>query len=150
MAEEREFVSLTKALYSTIQKNGVKGATEILKRINKSNPAKNYQLRMVDFIIEEVVNTYDTVYEDLTTNYVYKDNRDARTTCFFLMKRHVGLTNGEIANHFKRKQPALVTFALNDVKNKNPKIAQDKKFMQKLDKIEKRVLEFRNKLLENA
>ena len=137
---EKNIVTIVKEFYLTIQKYGYR------KVLNKLNELKlptfsQYENNIQNKIIYLVTSEYNSNIHELTKNNVRGDLGEARSMCIVLLKKYLNIINSQIAIIFKRDTHSMVSNALNKHKNKSKNIINEKKYLDKYKRIERRLLQ---------
>tara|TARA_Y100001972_G_C7543539_1_gene273410 strand:- start:160 stop:621 length:462 start_codon:yes stop_codon:yes gene_type:complete len=137
---EKNIVTIVKEFYLTIQKYGYR------KVLNKLNELKlptfsQYENNIQNKIIYLVTSEYNSNIHELTKNNVRGDLGEARSMCIVLLKKYLNVSHSQIAIIFKRDTHSMVSNALNKHKNKSKNISNEKKYLDKYKRIERRLLQ---------
>ena len=137
---EKNIVTIVKEFYLTIQKYGYR------KVLNKLNELKlptfsQYENNIQNKIIYLVTSEYNSNIHELTKNNVRGDLGEARSMCIVLLKKYLNVSHSQISIIFKRDTHSMVSNALNKHKNKSKNISNEKKYLDKYKRIERRLLQ---------
>jgi chromosomal replication initiation ATPase DnaA len=107
------------------------GALNVLRKLQQLE-VETYsekEKELMDFIILKVINSYQITRIDLMKSPKRGDITDARKMCFVLFKRHLKLSDYQIARYFDRVRQ-VVHRAMNEYETMSANIAHEKRFLE--------------------
>jgi len=145
MQDQKEVINAIEKFCKVIRKLGSKQVIKVLSELYRDN-INDYDDKIVDFIKSETCKAFSIEPESLLKSHATEEVIICRNMSMVLVKAHLDLTHAFISKLFNKKGHVIVSQALNDFKNKNPKIKDHKFFLDTYDSINLLVIEYKEKL----
>lgn len=141
---EAEVISLVKELAKTIKKVGVKKVYRALSEINAETNSTNIHTQIINYTIDETCKEFKVSKLDIKKKNIRGNIIEARAMCFIVLKKHLDIKHQDIAKIFGRANHTLVSNALNTFKKLNAEFKRDRIFLERFQKIDKKVENHKN------
>jgi len=145
LSDEIETLKVIDQFCKTIKKIGAKRVTKALHELYKDK-IEDYDLRVVNFIKENVCLNFLVSESSLNKPYLTADLFVCRSMSIVLIKKHLDLKNSQIANFFNKNNHTIVSHAITDFQNKNERIKEHKLFLEIYAKLDNEILKFKETL----
>lgn len=141
MSVDNEIIELAKLFGKTLKKFGLKRVVHHLSQLKDDNSVSKQSL-VVDRIIGEVTKDFSVDYESIKGGYVSGDESSCRTICIVLLKKHTNLSHNEIAPIFNKENHVLISTAIKQFNELDPKIKHHKKMIDVYTRVDQYIKNF--------
>ena len=139
---DKQVIETITEFQKALKKLGTKKMIRELRNMQTENSLTSYESSLTEFIIKTTCDEFKVNKHQLFQSYVSGNLLDARTICIIQIKKHLNHKHLAIAKLFKKKSHVLVSDALKDMQEKNPKISYDKIFLERFNNIDTAINEF--------
>ena len=140
----KEDFTILEELVLTVDKIGYEKTLEIIK--NSRNLAKDKDIVLQEFIVQTVCQVFSLTKKDLFKGKGSTHKTNALALCSVELKGHLGYSQGRIASVLK-KHDSVISKYIKKVTYLDENHSEDKLLLAKLDNIEIKVRDFKNRVI---
>lgn len=145
MSEQKELLKTVDLFCKTIRKIGLKKVIRAMDTLYRQK-TDDYDTNIIEFIIQKSCEDFGISDSDIHKNRVSGKSFVCRNIVIVLIHKYCNIDQIRISNLFNKKTHVTVSHAISDFRNKNEKIKDDRIYMEHYNRINDKVVIYKETL----